>query len=489
MRSFREIVKDREEEREKSLQKIWRKQYIFDKDLVNNIVQIGNNTSIENIINRFESIDRKYEMISFEEALLEKQDKNFIEESQLQLFSMEAGIPYLNYMEKGGYDWEHSSGAKGVANGIRALFEYYANGIIAIINIIIKIINVAIQFVLNIVQFIATQFFKLLANQKIPRNEFEEKMSKLSANSFKKKLKTRYPVNTGELIIKGIRNFSVWGRMTEEKSKWLVNQYQDMLNKSNLDFGDFDVTTFNSKQFESKAAIVMDPYAVELHKGLIGSLQKDFLEKSISSYRDSFYGKLVRAGFERQYRDGSGADNPVLKLRQYDNNVLQEMAKEIVKVIFGKKKTSEEVDVLEFFRNNAEILTDDKNEELKKFIDVCKKSVQHYKVFSKEIRNLGYKYDLKNLNADDHPIKEKINKLFLYKFYQKLLLPYTRVSCSLINFVRRGFVLEYYKFKRFVFLLWKKADFSGEDEEALDAEIVTDDDATPQEILRIGVIE
>ena len=504
MKTFEDILTEQKKKENISNNKkfIYSKEnFIFDNELVKNIKDMKSNNSLESIIVRFEKIDRNLDLISLEENILNKEIIDLRKKEKVihylsdkkKKFSTEAGVPYLNYFTNwtGEFNQDQKKGDFNIKNFALAMLETWANRIVVLINIIIKIINVGISFVLNIVQFISTQFLKLLAKKSIPQKEFDIKMTSLKQDSFKKNLKTRYQINVGDIMIIGLRNFSKFGIFTEEKYKWLLDKYEEFLNKCSFQ----EPKDVEDIEIHSRARVILEPYMNELYTGLKNSLEKDFFEKTLASYRNSYMG-TVQKGLKEEIENIKNATlNTKEKMDFIDNNLIMEMSNQCVKVIFGLKEKAEPVDLLEFFRLNAGILTDTKTKELDTFISLCKKSVANYKTFSKILQNRSHKFDTgKNMDdTNEFSMINKIKSIVLIIYYRNMILPFTRFTCSLINYVRRGFVLEFYKLKVFMLSLWNKATFykDGEsDNEFVDNSDIEEADVntSPSEVLRIAEI-
>lgn len=481
-KSFEDIYAKHLEEK-KIKYKINKDNVIYSRENVNFLKQMVRNRSYTSQIARFERIDNEFDLLSLEEEMLYKQFDNiekynktidYINERHVDRNSYEKiiqsleAIPYLDY--KTDWDIEYRDDRSNLGKAFKSLASGIYNLFVKIINLVIRIINTGISLIMQIIQFVSTQILKVLARKTIPKAEFEEKMDVLRRNSFKKDLRTRYPMNVSEVLKVGMRQFAVFGNFTEEKSKIIVDHFNGVLNrrsaprKESFDlFGkkveidiDIDVNNLVTTQKEMERAVAEE--ASRLYYAIVGSLEKDFLEPLLNSYKDSYDSKLLKRTILYHFtgKENEKTIKDTLNLYRFnymDNNSLRTLGNGIAKAMFGVKEKAESIDVYEFFRNNAEFITDTADNGLKKFIDMCKNSTKRYKELNKTFGDM-----IKQ--KSEHMIEmHKLQRQLVVYMLKCLICPFTRIMCGMINWVRRGFVLEFYKLKLLMLNLWKKAEF------------------------------
>lgn len=453
---------------------------IYSKENVDFLKSMVRNRSYTAQIARFERLDNEFDLLSLEEEMLYKQFDNiekygqtieYINERHIDKNSYERimqsleAIPYLDY--KTDWDIEYRDDKNNVGKMFKSLASGLYNFFVKLINIVIRIINAGISLIMQIVQFVSTQILKVLARKTIPKAEFEKKMDVLRRNSFKKDLRTRYPMNVSEVLQVGMRQFAVFGNFTEEKSKIIVDHFNSVLYKRTTPNGQFefmgkkmdmniDVDNLMTSQKEMERMVSEE--ASRLYFAIVGSLEKDFLEPLLNSYKDSYDSKTLKQSILYHFtgKENEQTIKNTLNLYRFnymDNNSLRTLGNGIAKAMFGVKEKPESVDVYEFFRNNAQFITDTADNGLKKFIDMCKNSTKRYKELNKTFGDM-----IKKKSESLIGIHELQRKLIVYML-KSLICPFTRIMCGMINWVRRGFVLEFYKLKLLCLNLWKKAEF------------------------------
>lgn len=482
-KSFEDIYAKHLEEK-KIKYKIKKDNVIYSQENVNFLKSMVRNRSYTSQIARFERIDNEFDLLSLEENMIYKQfDKiekynkaiEFINERHLDRNSYERimqsleAIPYLDY--KTDWDIEYRDDRNNLGKAFKSMASGIYNLFVKLINLIIRIINTGISLIMQIVQFVSTQILKVLARKTIPKAEFENKMDVLRRTSFKKDLKTRYPMNVSDVLKVGMKQFAVFGNFTEEKSQVLVDHFNGVLNRRKTPnptmsfdiFGqkveftmDIDLDNMMATQKEIESAVSEE--AGRLYAAIVGSLEKDFLEPLLNSYKDSYDSKIFKQNILYHFtgKENEKTIKDTLNLYRFnsmDNNSLRTLGNGIAKAMFGIKEKAESIDVYEFFRNNAQFITDTADNGLKKFIDMCKNSAKRYKELNKTFSDLIKK-------KADHMIEmHKFHRQLVVQMLKSLICPFTRIMCGMINWTRRGFVLEFYKLKLLCLNLWKKAEF------------------------------
>lgn len=453
---------------------------IYSNENVNFLKQMVRNRSFDAQMARFEQIDHHFDLISLEEKIIDQQIEGlnrysraleYLNERHIDRNSYERitasleAIPYLDYHTS--WDADYRKDRNNIGKGFKAFAAGIWNLIVKIINTIIQIINGGIHLVMQIIQFVSTQILKVLARKTIPKSEFEAKMEELRRNSFKKDLKTKYPMNVSQVMKVGLNAFSVFGNFTDAKSETILNHFNDLMypkpapsqpGQINLDFDSIflDENTLQTRVQEESQ---------RLYLALRGSLEKDFMVPLLTAYKDSaqakVYKKIIETVFVNESQQVREQTATLMKFNSMDNNSLRTLGNGIAKAMFGVKDKAESIDVYEFFRNNAQFITDTADTALKKFIDMCKNSTKKYKELNKAMNEVIKK------RADDiiglSPIAQKI----LVASTKELIAPFTRIMCGMINWTRRGFVLEFYKLKLLMLNLWKKASFGAYSDDEL----------------------
>lgn len=452
---------------------------IYSNENVNFLKQMVRNRSFNAQMARFEQIDHNFDLISLEEKVIDQQIEGlnrysraleYLNESHIDRNSYERiaasleAIPYLDYHTS--WDADYRKDKSNIGKGLKAFAAGIWNIIVKIINTIIQIINAGIHLVMQIIQFVSTQILKVLAKKTIPKSEFDSKMAELRRNSFKKDLKTKYPMNVSDIMKVGLNAFSVFGNFTDAKSETILNHFNDLMypkqtpqpGKINIDL---DSIFIDERTLQTR----VQEESQRLYLALRGSLEKDFMTPLLSAYKDSAqakeYKRIIETVFVNESQQVRAQTATLMKFNSMDNNSLRTLGNGIAKAMFGVKDKAETVDVYEFFVNNAQFITDTADTALKKFVDMCKNSTKKYKELNKAMNDVIKK------RADDIIGLGSMHQRILVAATKELIAPFTRIMCGMINWTRRGFVLEFYKLKLLMLNLWKKASFGAYSDDEL----------------------